>query len=113
MTRHAIESTYFSLIVLWCPSQPASPKAVAKIFFAPLYFWGAGRVPRGKDCMPRTVVQIAADPSYLCALCNDGQIFRLVNHAWQPLEAIPQDDLGGAAQLKSEIDPFKDEQPGG
>jgi hypothetical protein len=63
--------------------------------------------------MPRTVVQIAADPSYLYALCDDGQIFRLVNYAWQPLAAIPQDDLGGAAKPKSEIDPFKDEQPGG
>jgi hypothetical protein len=63
--------------------------------------------------MPRTVVQIAADPSYLYALCNDGQIFRLVNHAWQPLVPIPQDDLGGAAKPKSDFDPFKDEQPGG
>ena len=50
---------------------------------------------------------------YVYALCDDGQIFRLVNYAWQPLAAIPQDDLGGAAKPKSEIDPFKDEQPGG
>ena len=63
--------------------------------------------------MPRTVVQITADPSYLYALCNDGQIFRMVNHAWQPLAPIPQGELGGEAKLMSEIDPFKDEQPGG
>jgi hypothetical protein len=42
--------------------------------------------------MARTVIQIAADPSYLDALCNDGQIFRLVNHVWQPMAPIPQDD---------------------
>jgi hypothetical protein len=35
--------------------------------------------PEG-DRMARTVIQIAADPSYLYALCNDGEIFRLVNH---------------------------------
>jgi hypothetical protein len=40
--------------------------------------------------MARTVIQIAADPSYLYALCNDGEIFRLVNHAWQPMAPIPQ-----------------------
>jgi hypothetical protein len=34
--------------------------------------------------MARTVIQISADPSYLYALCDDGEIFRLVNHAWQP-----------------------------
>jgi hypothetical protein len=44
------------------------------------------------DCMARTVIQIAADPSYLYALCNDGEIFRLVNHVWQPMAPIPQDD---------------------
>ena len=44
------------------------------------------------DCMARTVIQIAADPSYLYALCNDGEIFRLVNHVWQPMPPIPQDD---------------------
>ena len=38
--------------------------------------------------MARTVIQIAADPSYLYALCNDGQIFRLVNHVWQPMAPI-------------------------
>ena len=42
--------------------------------------------------MARTVNQIAADPSYLYALCKDGQIFRLVNHVWQPMAPIPQDD---------------------
>ena len=42
--------------------------------------------------MARTVIQIAADPSYLYALCNDGEIFRLVNHVWQPMVPIPQDD---------------------
>ena len=42
--------------------------------------------------MARTVIQIAADPSYLYALCNDGEIFRLVNHVWQPMAPIPQDD---------------------
>jgi hypothetical protein len=52
--------------------------------------------------MARTVIQIAADPSYLYALCDDGEIFRLVNHAWQPM-----------GQLKSTGHPFADEQPGG
>jgi hypothetical protein len=47
--------------------------------------------PEG-DRMARTVIQIAADPSYLYALCNDGEIFRLVNHVWQPMAPIPQDD---------------------
>jgi hypothetical protein len=42
--------------------------------------------------MARTVIQIAVDPSYLYALCNDGEIFRLVNHVWQPMAPIPQDD---------------------
>jgi hypothetical protein len=42
--------------------------------------------------MARTVIQITADPSYLYALCDDGEIFRLVNHAWQPMAPIPQDD---------------------
>jgi hypothetical protein len=41
--------------------------------------------------MARTVIQITADPSYLYALCDDGEIFRLVNHVWQPLALIPQD----------------------
>jgi hypothetical protein len=40
----------------------------------------------------RALIQIAADPSYLYALCNDGQIFRLVNHVWQPMAPIPEDD---------------------
>jgi len=44
--------------------------------------------------MARTVIQIAADPSYLYALCNDGQIFRLVNRVWEPMAPIPQDDTG-------------------
>jgi hypothetical protein len=60
--------------------------------------------------MPRTVVQIAADPSYLYALCNDGQIFRMVNHIWQPMMPIPEEDL--PANSTSAIDPFADEQPG-
>jgi hypothetical protein len=34
--------------------------------------------------MPRTVIQIAADPSYLYALCNDGEIFRLVKPRFGP-----------------------------
>jgi hypothetical protein len=40
----------------------------------------------------RNVVQIAADPSYLYALCYDGEIFRLVNHVWQPMAPSPQGD---------------------
>jgi hypothetical protein len=64
--------------------------------------------------MARSVIQITADPSYLYALCDDGEIFRLVNHAWQPMAPIPQDDLRSAeAGPKSGIDPFADEQPGG
>jgi hypothetical protein len=42
--------------------------------------------------MARNVVQIAADPSYLYALCDDGEIFRLVNNVWQPMAPIPQGD---------------------
>jgi hypothetical protein len=34
----------------------------------------------------RAVIQITADPSYLYALRDDGEIFRLVNHGWQPVE---------------------------
>jgi hypothetical protein len=63
--------------------------------------------------MERTVIQITADPSYLYALCDDGEIFRLVNHAWQPIAPIPQGDLRGAGSPTSAIDPFEDEQPGG
>jgi hypothetical protein len=62
--------------------------------------------------MARTVVQIAADPSYLYALCDDGEIFRLVNQTWQPIAPIPQGDPR-VARRKSAIDPFEDEQPGG
>jgi hypothetical protein len=63
--------------------------------------------------MARTVIQITADPSYLYALCDDGEIFRLVNHAWQPMAPIPQGDLRTAGGLKSTSHPFADEQPGG
>jgi hypothetical protein len=42
--------------------------------------------------MARNVVQIAADPSYLYALCDDGEIFRLVNNVWKPMAPIPQGD---------------------
>jgi hypothetical protein len=64
--------------------------------------------------MARTVIQISADPSYLYALCDDGEIFRLVNHAWQPMAPIPQDDPWPAGSApKSGLDPFEDEQPGG
>jgi hypothetical protein len=64
--------------------------------------------------MARTVIQITADPSYLYALCDDGEIFRLVNHAWQPMVPIPQDEPASAGpKLKSRPDPFADEQPGG
>jgi hypothetical protein len=45
----------------------------------------------------RKIVQIAADPSYLYALCDDGEIFRLVNHVWQPMAPIPQGDPRQAA----------------
>jgi hypothetical protein len=64
--------------------------------------------------MARTVIQITADPSYLYALCDDGEIFRLVNHAWQPMAPIPQDEPSSAGpRPKSRLDPFADEQPGG
>jgi hypothetical protein len=86
-------------------------KSVRKNIFWTLYFGAAKMVPKRKNCMPRTVVQIAADPSYLYALCNDGQIFRMVNHTWQPMMPIPQDDP--PAKSKSATDPFADEQPGG
>jgi hypothetical protein len=59
------------------------------------------------DRMARSVIQITADPSYLYALCNDGAIFRLVNHAWQPMAPIPQDEprYGG---VKAGLDPHHD-----
>jgi hypothetical protein len=101
------------------PSSCIAPKPARQpesgtqnIFCDPIFLGHRPGAWRG-NCMPRTVVQITADPSYLYGLCDDGQIFRLVNHAWQPLAAIPQDDLDGTAKPKSEIDPFKDEQPGG
>jgi hypothetical protein len=62
--------------------------------------------------MARTIVQITADPSYLYALCDDGEIFRRVNHAWQPMVTIPQGDLRAAGILETANDPFADEQPG-
>ena len=63
--------------------------------------------------MARNVIQITADPSYLYALCDDGEIFRLVNQAWQPMTPIPHEDLRAAGRLKSANDPFADELPGG
>jgi hypothetical protein len=66
-----------------------------------------------EDRMARTVIQITADPSYRYALCDDGEIFRLVNHLWQPMALIPQDDPRPADRPKSGFDPFEDEQPGG
>jgi hypothetical protein len=53
----------------------------------------------------RTVIQIAADPSYLYALCNDGQIFRLVNHVWQPMAPIPQDEKPKPGFIQIEDEP--------
>jgi hypothetical protein len=57
--------------------------------------------------MARTVIQIAADPSYLDALCDDGVIFRLVNHVWQAMAPIPQGDIG--PRPKPGFVPFDDE----
>jgi hypothetical protein len=62
--------------------------------------------------MARSVIQITADPSYLYALCDDGEIFRLVNHAWQPMAPIPQDHPRSVG-AKAGLDPYQDEQPGG
>ena len=45
-----------------------------------------------KALMARTVIQITADPSYLSSLCDDGKIFRLLNHAWPLMTTIPRDD---------------------
>src|ERR1700676_5287182 len=77
------------------------PEVVSENIFVDLYFRDrierldgglpGDPCPERGDCMARTVIQIAADPSYLYALCNDGQIFRLVNHVWQPMAPIPQD----------------------
>jgi len=53
---------------------------------------GASKAQQTGENMARNVVQIAADPSYLYALCDDGEIFRLVNHVWQPMAPIPQGD---------------------
>jgi hypothetical protein len=38
----------------------------------------------GRSYTELEVIQIAADPSYPYALCDDGQIFRLVNRAISP-----------------------------
>jgi hypothetical protein len=79
-------------------SQPHRHARNRRIIFAELYFRRGIEQIDGRtsgfegDCMARTVIQIAADPSYLYALCNDGEIFRLVNHVWQPMAPIPQDD---------------------
>jgi hypothetical protein len=63
--------------------------------------------------MARTVIQITADPSYLYALCDDGEIFRLVNHVWQPLALIPQDDQRAIGSTpKSGFVPFEEEARG-
>jgi hypothetical protein len=63
--------------------------------------------------MARTVIQITADPSYLYALCDDGEIFRLVNNLWQPMAPIPQDDPRAIeTKPKTGFVPFEDE-PGG
>jgi hypothetical protein len=63
--------------------------------------------------MARTVIQIAADPSYLYALCDDGQIFRLVNRIWEPMAPIPQDDpRDTGSQAKPGFFQISDE-PGG
>ena len=62
--------------------------------------------------MARSVIQITADPSYLYALCDDGEIFRLVSHAWQPMAPIPQEQPRSAG-AKGGFDPYQDEQPGG
>lgn len=42
--------------------------------------------------MTRKIVQIAADPSYLYALCDDGEIFRLdadIHSTWYNRNAGP------------------------
>jgi hypothetical protein len=91
-------------------SHPRSQIHEKEYFLDPI-FWGRQDGAKRENCMPRTVVQIAADPSYLYALCNDGQIFRMVNHTWQPMMPIPQDDP--PAKSNSATDPFADEQPGG
>jgi hypothetical protein len=54
--------------------------------------WGLKKPNNTGESMTRNVVQIAADPSYLYALCDDGEIFRLVNNVWQPMAQIPQGD---------------------
>jgi hypothetical protein len=59
--------------------------------------------------MPRTVIQITADPSYLYALCDDGEIFSARQACLASYGAIRSAQAGP----KSEIDPFKDEQPVG
>jgi hypothetical protein len=80
-------------------AHPTSPQSPGKTTFATLYLEGH---PLGEeDCMARTIVQITADPSYLYALCDDGEIFRLVNHAWQPMAPIPQGDFRAAGMLES------------
>jgi hypothetical protein len=64
--------------------------------------------------MARTVIQITADPSYLYALCDDGEIFRLVNQVWQPMAPIPQGDPRAAGpKQKLGFAPFAEDEPGG
>jgi hypothetical protein len=52
-------------------------------------------------------------PAIFYALCNDGEIFRLVNRVWQPMPPIPQDDpRGTGVKPKLGFIPIADE-PGG
>jgi hypothetical protein len=83
----------------------------SKIVFAPHILRGTVMGAKKEAYMARSVVQITADPSYLYALCDDGEIFRLVNHAWQPMAPIPQGDLRNPGRLLSAIDPIANEQP--
>jgi hypothetical protein len=46
--------------------------------------------------MTRKVVQIAANPDRLYALCDDGEVFRLIgDDTWHHVTPIPQGDPPG------------------
>ena len=50
--------------------------------------------------MTRRVVQIAANPTHLFALCDDGKIFQLAGAAWNEVPAIPQSTEAMVARIR-------------
>jgi hypothetical protein len=50
--------------------------------------------------MTRKVIQIAANPTHLFALCDDGRIFQLTGSAWSEVTSIPQSTEVMAARIR-------------